>query len=96
MRSLSKIALISIVFVLFGASGVVAEEEDLSAPQKPQARRCRIVITMIFKSGKTEENSFYTNAKTKEQCIRDADAHKTNFAPHLVKEKRVRTEWNRP
>lgn len=68
--------------------------ELVEAPQKP--RKCRIVVTLHLRSGKQEESVFYTDAKDKPKCEKQANVHKTNFTPQLVKKKSVRVEWNFP
>jgi len=57
---------------------------------------CRIAITFSLHSGETRESFFYVKAKDKKDCQKEAERHRTNFMPELLKDKTVKAEWLEP
>jgi len=62
----------------------------------PAEKTCRVSITYALATGDAKESFFYTNAKDKKECQKEADRHRLNFAPETVNEKTVKAEWLAP
>lgn len=72
----------------------VGAELDPAAFEQVVLARCEIRITATKKSGEVETTRLPSQAKSREECARQAKQHQTNFAPHLVDKIKVKAVWN--
>ncbi len=84
-----------IIFMGSFAWGVTSDEMKAAAKESSNEKTpCRIEVTQVRKSGESSTQIFFAKVKTEEECRKAADLHRTNFAPHVTKQKTVKFEWN--
>lgn len=65
-----------------------------AASETMPPRHCRIAITYALRSGKTNTETSWTTATTRDACRREAKLHETNYSPRTVISKKVRWSWD--